>query len=124
MVARKVSERLWDQMWRNAMSDCRFCRYTGGAHNMLACPEAMAGEKKATAKAAWNDGYHNARQGKERPADDANPSYRLGYHQGEIALEAAQNGEPWSDPSVGFKGAKFDDVRLDDFDDPDWGHSN
>lgn len=76
------------------MAQCWRCNHSGGKHNE-ACPEGMSGAQKAQAKEFYDKGYRQGRGGKQLA--DPNPSYNLGYLRGVVALEEAENGEPFSD---------------------------
>lgn len=82
---------------------CLYCGYSEGKHSE-ACPESMSGDAKVQAHKVWQDGYRLGRgalslETKRMLA----ATYNLGYGQGVVALEEAENGH---DP-------RFDDVSAD-----------
>ena len=80
---------------------CHYCGYHEGGHN-VACPESMSGDAKVQAYNVWQEGYRTGRSGKKK-STNASATYSLGYLEGEVALEAYENGH---DP-------RFDDVSAD-----------
>ena len=75
------------------MANCLYCRFSGMEHDD-ACPESMSGDEKKQAKEVWVAGYHMGRSGDERPTIVHSPLI-LGHLRGVVALEEAQNGEPF-----------------------------
>ena len=93
---------------------CLYCGYSEGGHN-AACPESVAGDTKVQAHKVWQEGHRLGRGGRsERPADDMSAIYNLGYSQGVVALEEAENGH---DPR--FDNVSADLTRYDSDDDYD-----
>ena len=72
------------------MSECYFCRYSGGNHD-VACPKSIANENPEAAEWDWRAGYQLGKAGEEKPAKSS-PAFDLGFHRGEVALEETQNG--------------------------------
>lgn len=95
---------------------CDRCRYSGDKHDP-ACPESMSGVEKNRAKDDWNNGYQMGRSGREKPAD-SNAYYSLGYHEGVVALEEAENGhDPRFDDPVNPSEEELWDEMDDRWDD-------
>ncbi|MBI2037422.1 MAG: hypothetical protein HYT15_00610 [Candidatus Magasanikbacteria bacterium] len=62
------------------------------------------GKQREEAERVWQAGWKVGHAGCE--ATESNPTWRLGYHQGVVALEEAQNGEPPDyDSDVGDPGS-------------------
>ena len=64
--------------------ECQFCRYSGGKH-AEACPTRRSGDHQI-----WEAGYNDGRAGKEAQSQD--PTYKLGWVQGDSACDASANG--------------------------------
>lgn len=97
------------------MANCLYCRFGDGKHDP-ACPQAVPSKKKAEAFMHWGAGYHQGRSGGKKPAE-ANPTFTLGYLNGESALEEAQNGEPFFS-ATDIEDLDFENLSLDDLDNP------
>ena len=69
--------------------DCHYCGWSGGKHDP-ACPAECPPDVSQRRRAYWEIGKADGRTGK--PCAFDNPSYRLGYNQGVIALEESGNG--------------------------------
>ena len=67
--------------------NCHSCGYALGGHD-AACPESAPKDRGLARR--WRHGWNDGHAGK--PVADADPSYKLGYHRGEIAQEEAANG--------------------------------
>ena len=104
---------------------CLYCGYSEGGHN-VACPESVSGDAKAKAHKAWQEGYRLGRGGRgERPAVDMSAAYNLGYGQGVVALEEAENGfDPRFEDPVDLSEKELweeHDDRIDEYMDRNFG---
>ena len=79
------------------MNQCFSCRFGAPKHED-GCPElAASAEEKRALKSDFNRGWSDGRSGKfgrcgETIPQDASRSYHLGYGQGNVAREEAENG--------------------------------
>ena len=71
---------------------CVYCGWRRGGHDPQ-CPNAMSqgSVERETALADFRRGRDHGRGGKE-PEPNSNPAYMLGWGQGVVALEEAENG--------------------------------
>ncbi len=93
------------------MSDCRFCRYTDGAHDVVACPDSMTGAKKALAVTSWHNGCSLGRSGAQLPVESS-PTFILGFREGVRALEDEAFCEITDDHSNDLWDALMIDLKI------------
>ena len=72
------------------MRQCHYCGWTGDCHDPN-CPKPASSEM-----AEWRRSWQEGRRGCEPPTG-ASKLFVMGWHQGNIALEEAQNGFDPSD---------------------------
>jgi hypothetical protein len=70
------------------MASCTRCRHGEGSHDP-ACPTREAGSE-----VEYSLGWEVGRAGEACP-EGVHPSFRLGWVNGTVALEEAENGSPW-----------------------------
>jgi hypothetical protein len=70
--------------------NCHYCG-NGRIGHVPGCPGGATLEESDRAIQIWRLGWDCGRSGKKFP-EEASPTYRLGHHRGEVALEEAQNG--------------------------------
>ena len=72
---------------------CNTCNWTN-SHG-AGCPEPLTGTLRVQAQVEYRRGWNAGRGGENRQADQS-ASYNLGWNNGMCALEAAENGDPYS----------------------------
>jgi hypothetical protein len=76
------------------MTRCEFCRY-GGKQHAPECPAlTLLGSSE---RANYERGYRLGRSSRSPIPDDASPSFRMGWVNGNVAAEEWENGSPWSE---------------------------
>lgn len=76
------------------MERCHRCRFGLPSHGP-GCPETpgLDPHVRTLRENAYSLGYADGRSG--RPSSGTDVSYQLGYNNGEVALEEAENSERW-----------------------------
>lgn len=92
-------------VWRSVMAECLWCPRFQEKHSK-GCPALVdSGEQREKAELLWSEGAAAVDMGLDM-LTDGDDSYKLGYIQ--------QTARKKTDEKYG----------LQDFDDPDWGHSS